>query len=81
MSEHGHILNACQFFKAMNEAQVEVQLVNDIINKIFVSLVSTAHSLGNSRLLDKEVISSSTNYGISINVVRVKFKQFSWKLK
>ena len=24
LSEHGHILNACQFFKAMNEAQVEV---------------------------------------------------------
>ena len=23
LSEHGHILNACQFFKAMNEAQVE----------------------------------------------------------
>ena len=43
-----------------------VQLVNDIINKIFVSLVSTANSLGNLRLLDKEVISSSTNYGISM---------------
>ena len=43
-----------------------VQLVNDIINKIFVSFVSTAHSLGNLRLLDKEVISLSTNYGISM---------------
>ena len=27
LSEHGHVLNACQFFKAMSEVQVETTIM------------------------------------------------------
>ena len=48
LSEHGHILNACQFFKAMNEAQVE-------------SIVMEAFGKTIPRLVDIEILMSVHN--------------------
>ena len=48
LSEHGHILNACQLFKAMNEAQVE-------------SIVMEAFGKTIPRLVDIEILMSVHN--------------------
>ena len=48
LSEHGHILNACQFFKAMNGAQDE-------------SIVMEAFGETIPRLVDIEILMSVHN--------------------